>query len=64
MITVRDVSLKRLMNCPTRDGIMFFTAWGMTMNRIVWTAESPTARAASVCPRGTDWMPARTISPT
>ncbi len=43
---------------------MFFTACGRTMKRMVCRADSPTARAASVCPRGIDWMPARTISPT
>src|SRR5690606_13726681 len=43
-------------------GMMGRIAWGMTIRHRVWPRVSPSAAAASVCPRSTDRMPARTIS--
>src|SRR5262245_24802569 len=63
MIEASDVSLTRMMNCVTSDGSMFRTACGRMTARIVVPYRSPVASAASTCPRGTDWMPARMISP-
>src|SRR5262249_29257437 len=63
MIDASDVSLNSTMNCVTSDGIMLRSACGSTTKRMLCVPESPTAVAASTWPRGTDWMPARTISP-
>ena len=63
MIDASEVSFTRMMNCVTSDGSMFRTAWGRTTWRIVAAYGSPVASAASTWPRGTDWMPARMISP-
>src|SRR5690348_3070400 len=63
MMEASDVSLKRTMNWVTSEGIMFLRAWGRITNTMVWVPVRPTAVAASACPRGTDWTPARTISP-
>ncbi len=51
------------MNWVTSEGIMFFSACGRITKRMPCAPERPSAVAASTCPRGTDWMPARTISP-
>ena len=46
-----------------RSGITLRVACGTTTYAIVCAAPSPVERAASSCPRGTDSMPARKISP-
>ena len=43
-------------------GSTFLNACGSTMRVIVWLAERPRERAASVWPRSMDWMPERKIS--
>ncbi len=43
-------------------GTMTRMAGGRTMRRIVLPELMPSACAASVWPRSTDWMPARAIS--
>ena len=63
MMEASEVSLKSTMNWVTSDGIMFLSAWGRITRRMACAPLSPSAVAASTWPRGTDWMPARTISP-
>ena len=63
MIDASEVSLNSTMNCVTSDGIMFLSACGSTTWTMVCVPVSPTAVAASTCPRATDCTPARTISP-
>ena len=41
---------------------MIRKAWGITMVTIVRAGDMPSERAASVCPRGTAWIPARIVS--
>src|SRR5438445_5529644 len=63
MIEASEVSLKSTIICVTSDGTMLRIACGSTTNRIDCARVRPSAVAASTWPRGTDWMPARTISP-
>src|SRR5918999_1924152 len=64
MMKTSDVSLKRLMNWPTSAGMTARSACGSTIRRVVFTADRPSACAASICSRGTDCRPPRTISAT
>jgi hypothetical protein len=45
-----------------RGGMTTRNAWGSTMLTIVLRSSSPGLRAASTCPAGTAWMPARMVS--
>src|SRR2546422_1257175 len=62
MIAASEVSLIRIVQRPTKGGIMRRTAWGTITWRIMGTQPRPSERAASTWPVGIDWMPPRTTS--
>lgn len=43
-------------------GVMTRKAWGRTIFRVATPAGIPSERAASICPGGTAWIPARIVS--
>ena len=57
-----DVSLVMATNSLHMAGSTFLNACGRMMRIIVWLAERPSERAASVWPRSMDWMPERKTS--
>ena len=57
-----DVSLYSKMNSLVSVGITFRNVCGMMIDTMVWVALMPSERAASDCPLGMDWIPARKIS--
>ena len=57
-----EVSLYSRMNSLVMVGITRRTVWGMMTKIIVCAPFMPSERAASFCPAGMDWMPARKIS--
>ena len=63
MMEASEVSMKSTMIWVTSEGIMLRSAWGSTTKRMVWAPREAHPVAASTWPRGTDWIPARTISP-
>ena len=62
MMASSDVSLNVAMTCPTSGGIDTRSDWGSTMKPVRWVVVSPTASAASYCPRRIDCSPPRTFS--
>ena len=53
MIRTRLVSLKKAMNVFTSGGITWLIACGKMIRPFFFQYESPSASAASCCPRGT-----------
>ena len=51
------------MNSLPIGGKMTLTVWGRMIRQRAWVLDMPRASAASICPLGMDWMPARNISP-
>ena len=62
MAPARLLFLVRLRNWLMSGGMMTRRACGKVTCRSVSICDRPRERAASVWPRPTDWMPARTIS--
>jgi len=58
-----EESLSRAMNSLPMGGRMTLTACGMMIWDMAWAWVMPRERAASICPLGMDWIPARKISP-
>ena len=54
-----EESLNIAMKSLVTGGITKRSAWGRITCRNVCQCDIPSASAASVCPRGMDWMPAR-----
>jgi len=56
------VSLSTTTNCETSTGSIEVMACGSRTDRMVWPQLKPSAEAASLCPRGSEPTPDRTIS--
>jgi len=64
MATASEEFFVRFRYWLVMGGMITRSACGSTTRRMVWPRDSPSDEAASVCPRGTDAMPARTTSAT
>ena len=62
MATASELFLVRLRNSLVSGGTITRSACGSVTRRNTMLRCSPSAWAASDCPYGTAWMPARTIS--
>ena len=62
MTDTSEVSLMRAMKSLPTAGMTILKACGRTMRRCVCQPLRPIAQAASFCPLGTAWMPARNTS--
>ena len=54
-----EVSLNSAMKSFTTGGMTIRTAWGTITRKIAWVGDIPNDSAASICPPGMAWMPAR-----
>ena len=62
MAVTNDVVFSMLMNSLPVGGMMTRMAWGSTVRRMVMAHDMPSATEASVCPSGTELIPALMIS--
>ncbi len=62
MATPSAVSLSTTTNCEISTGSIDVIACGSRIDRMVWPHRMPSDDAASDCPRGSAFTPARTIS--
>ncbi len=62
MTNSSDVSLISSTNSLVSGGMMIRNACGSTTETVVHSGDMPSERAASSCPFGTAWMPARNVS--
>ena len=56
--------MRQAMKMLTSGWIVRASAWGRTMPRMMSPKGMPSARAASICPLGTELIPLRTVSHT
>ncbi|MNN80101.1 hypothetical protein D3C81_1968020 [compost metagenome] len=54
-----DEFFTRFKNWLPMEGVAILMAWGKITWNMVWLYVRPVARAASLCPLGMDWIPAR-----